>query len=173
MEHKKQNHRPVTSGVQQTRAARTRASARDHSGNPTALALIDDFQRSVQKWADRLKVSPNKLFSMTEQHQRSVHWMRERYFGGVVPTIDEVEWAQAYSLAISPNLTATDQLRRYRLVVEQMCRTCVGAEGTERFPKCWDSTCPLRPISPLSLATDALRRAPLDADRAYERPGEA
>ena len=124
-------------------------------------------------WASRIKVSPNKLFGMTEHHQRSVHWMRERYFGGVVPTIDEVEWAKAYSLAITPDLTATEQLRRHRLVVEQMCRTCVGAEGNDRYPKCWDATCPLRPISPLALASDAITKAPINADLAYERPGEA
>lgn len=147
--------------------------ARNHRSNPAALALIDDFSAAVRIWASRLKVSPNKLFGMTEHHQRSVHWMRERYFGGVVPTIDEVEWVKAYALALTQSLEEPTQLKRYKLVIEQMCRTCVGAEGRDRYPKCWDATCPLRPISPLPLADSAKTKAPLDADRAYERPGEA
>ncbi len=171
MDEKEQGDRYKPSGIQQAGTAGKRPSARKHSDNPTALALIDDFSHAVRIWADRLKVSPNKLFTMTEMHQRSVHWMRERYFGGVVPSFNEVQWAQAYSL--SPLLTPTDEIKRYQLVVEQMCRTCVGAEGNNRYPKCWDATCPLRPISPLPLADNAKTKAPLDADRAYERPEEA
>ncbi len=172
MDEKEQSNRLKPSGIQPAGNSGKRPSTRKHSGNPAALALIDDFSHAVRIWAARLKVSPNKLFGMTEHHQRSVHWMRERYFGGVVPTLDEVEWVKAYALATKVNLTATEELRRHRLVVEQMCRTCVGAEGKDRFPKCWDATCPLRPISPLPLANDANHKAPLDADRAYEREGE-
>ena len=173
MEQKQQDSRPITGSIHEAGKPRARPSARKHSGNPTALALIDDFSQAVRIWASRLKVSPNKLFGMTEHHQRSVHWMRERYFGGVVPTLDEVEWVKAYALAITQSLEEPTQLKRYKVVIEQMCRTCVGAEGRDRYPKCWDATCPLRPISPLPLADGALTRAPLDADRAYERPGEA
>jgi hypothetical protein len=173
MDEKQQDSRPITGSVYQAGKPRARPSARKHSGNPTALALIDDFSHAVRIWAGRLKVSPNKLFGMTEHHQRSVHWMRERYFGGVVPTLDEVEWVKAYALAITQSLEEPTQLKRYQLVVEQMCRTCVGAEGRDRYPKCWDATCPLRPISPLPLADSAKTKAPLDADRAYERPAEA
>lgn len=173
MDEKQQDTRPITGSIYEAGKPRARASARKHSGNPTALALIDDFSHAVRIWAARLKVSPNKLFGMTEHHQRSVHWMRERYFGGVVPTLDEVEWVKAYALAITQSLAEPTQLKRYQLVVEQMCRTCVGAEGRDRYPKCWDATCPLRPISPLPLADSAKTKAPLDADRAYERPGEA
>jgi hypothetical protein len=173
VEQEQQDSRPITGSLHETGKPRPRASTRKHSGNPTALALIDDFSQAVRIWASRLKVSPNKLFGMTEHHQRSVHWMRERYFGGVVPTLDEVEWVKAYALAITQSLEEPTQLKRYKVVIEQMCRTCVGAEGRDRYPKCWDATCPLRPISPLPLADGALTRAPLDADRAYERPGEA
>jgi hypothetical protein len=173
MDEKQQDSRPITGSIYEAGKPRARPSARKHSGNPTALALIDDFSHAVRIWAARLKVSPNKLFGMTEHHQRSVHWMRERYFGGVVPTLDEVEWVKAYALAITQSLAEPTQLKRYQLVVEQMCRTCVGAEGRDRYPKCWDATCPLRPISPLPLADSAKTKAPLDADRAYERPGEA
>jgi hypothetical protein len=172
VEQKQQDSRPITGSIYEAGKPRARPSARKHSGNPTALALIDDFSHAVRIWAARLKVSPNKLFGMTEHHQRSVHWMRERYFGGVVPTLDEVEWVKAYALAITQSLAEPTQLKRYQLVVEQMCRTCVGAEGRDRYPKCWDATCPLRPISPLPLADDALSAAPLDADRAYERPAQ-
>jgi hypothetical protein len=173
VEQQKQDSRPITGSVYEAGKPRARPSARKHSGNPTALALIDDFSQAVRIWASRLKVSPNKLFGMTEHHQRSVHWMRERYFGGVVPTLDEVEWVKAYALAITQSLEEPTQLKRYKVVIEQMCRTCVGAEGRDRYPKCWDATCPLRPISPLPLADSAKTKAPLDADRAYERPGEA
>jgi hypothetical protein len=173
MDEKQQDSRPITGSIYEAGKPRARPSARKHSGNPTALALIDDFSHAVRIWAARLKVSPNKLFGMTEHHQRSVHWMRERYFGGVVPTLDEVEWVKAYALAITQSLAEPTQLKRYQLVIEQMCRTCVGAEGRDRYPKCWDATCPLRPISPLPLADSAKTKAPLDADRAYERPGEA
>lgn len=173
MDEKEQSDRHKPAGIQSLGTIGKRPSARKHSGNPTALALIDDFSQAVRIWASRLKVSPNKLFGMTEHHQRSVHWMRERYFGGVVPTIEEVEWVKAYALAITLSLEEPTQLKRYKLVIEQMCRTCVGAEGRDRYPKCWDATCPLRPISPLPLADSAKTKAPLDADRAYERPGEA
>lgn len=173
MEQEQQDSRPITGSLHETAKPRARASTRKHSGNPTALALIDDFSAAVRIWASRLKVSPNKLFGMTEHHQRSVHWMRERYFGGVVPTLEEVEWVKAYALAITQSLEEPTQLKRYKVVIEQMCRTCVGAEGRDRYPKCWDATCPLRPISPLPLADSAKTKAPLDADRAYERPGEA
>ena len=173
MEKKQQNTGLEPSGIHKAGDSGAGSRARNHRSNPTALALIDDFSHAVRIWASRLKVSPNKLFGMTEHHQRSVHWMRERYFGGVVPTLDEVEWVKAYALAITQTLAEPTQLKRYQLVVEQMCRTCVGAEGRDRYPKCWDATCPLRPISPLPLADSAKTKAPLDADRAYERPGEA
>jgi hypothetical protein len=173
VEQQKQDSRLITGSIHEAGKPRARPSARKHSGNPTALALIDDFSQAVRIWASRLKVSPNKLFGMTEHHQRSVHWMRERYFGGVVPTLEEVEWVKAYALAITQSLEEPTQLKRYKVVIEQMCRTCVGAEGRDRYPKCWDATCPLRPISPLPLADSAKTKAPLDADRAYERPAEA
>jgi hypothetical protein len=173
MDEKQQDTGLKPSGLHKAGGFGDGARARNHASNPAALALIEDFQSGVRMWASRLKVKPNRLFGMTEMHQRSVHWMRERYFGGVVPTLDEVEWVKAYALATKVSLTSVDELRRYRVVVEQMCRTCVGAEGNDRFPKCWDATCPLRPISPLQLSDTANHKAPLDADRAYEREGDA
>jgi len=155
VEQEQQNSRPITGSIHEAGKPGARPSTRKHSGNPTALALIDDFSQAVRIWASRLKVSP------------------KRYFGGVVPTLDEVEWVKAYALAITQSLEEPTQLKRYKVVIEQMCRTCVGAEGRDRYPKCWDATCPLRPISPLPLADSAKTKAPLDADRAYERPGEA
>jgi len=46
------------------------------------------------------------------------------------------------------------ELRKTRRAVERMCIACAAPDKGET-PRCWDSTCPLRAISPLPLAKRA------------------
>ena len=60
-------------------------------------------------------------------------------------------------------LPVFNDLDRHRAAVSQFCRVCVSADDGEE-PLCPDALCPLRPVSPLPLASRALRNAPLSAD---------
>lgn len=45
----------------------------------------------------------------------------------------------------------TKAIRMYRASVDVMCRSCASSDTN---PRCWDASCPLRPVSPLSLAEE-------------------
>ena len=165
MEPQEQGDRYQPASDDDAGTAEARRGARDRSANPTARALIDDFASAARVWAQRLKVSPNRFFQLDDMHGKSIHWMRERYFGGVVPSLDDVEWIRlkAHGPKAIKEISRSD-VRNYRLAIEAMCRLCVGADDETKAPKCWDATCPLRSVSPLPLSDSALTKDPLRAD---------
>ena len=89
MEPQEQGNRYKPASDEDAGTPEPRRSARDRTANPTARALIDDFASAARVWAQRLKVSPNRFFQLDDMHGKSIHWMRERYFGGVVPSLDD------------------------------------------------------------------------------------
>jgi len=96
----------------------------------------------------KLEVKLNALFNLMPQFGKSIHWARERYYGGTFVTDADLYW-------INDRLkdeTAIDRGKRlhiYAAAVDLMCKVCAGDE--EKTPTCWDRTCPLRPVSPLPL----------------------
>lgn len=98
---------------------------------------------------------------------RKVHWFRERYFGGVRPSLEDVEWVRLQALGTDTITSGVRQeIRVYRYAIAEMCRICAPEEDEGTPQLCPDAICPLRGVSPLELSPRAHRRLPLSADDA-------
>jgi hypothetical protein len=82
------------------------------------------------------------------QFGKSIHWARERYYGGTFVTDADLYWINA-RLNDESEIEYSAKVQRYAAAVDLMCRVCAGED--EKEPSCWDQTCPLRPVSPLPL----------------------
>jgi len=111
--------------------------------------LQREFQLSCAAWAGSLGIKLNALFNLMPNYGRSVHWMRERYYGGTFVDDVDIEWVRAAQANESPKLPV-DRMRLYVTAIERMCNYCAGADETKN-PTCWDGSCPLRPVSHLPL----------------------
>jgi hypothetical protein len=166
MDKKEQSHRHKSSRNGGARSAASRRGARGSKADPDALTVVEEFKSAAVEWATTLNIKPNKLFSLMPDHGRSIHWMRERYFGGVMPSPEDIEWVRLKSMSID-NMTGgiLQEIRVYRYAIAEMCRVCTGSDDDEP-PLCPDAICPLRGVSPLELSPDAWRKLPLSADSA-------
>lgn len=141
-----QSHRPKSSRLLSTRAARQRRTDSDHQRTTKSQR---EFQQAAASWALKLDVKLNALFNLMPQFGKSVHWARERYYGGTFVTDADLYWINA-RLKDDGEVAYSAKLQRYAAAVDLMCRVCAGED--EKVPTCWDRTCPLRPVSPLPLA---------------------
>ena len=122
------------------------------------ISLVDDA-RIV------LDIPRTHVFAYAAESGRTRNWLRERYYGRANPTPGDLVVVQALVQAMIKSkgrkpMNAVDverpqvggdvegRLVEYADAVADMCLACCGY-ATE--PKCWDSTCPLRPVSPLPL----------------------
>lgn len=147
---------------------------RRRSGRHLRLAapgsLTADFRIAIQELANRRQVSINRLWDYSADYGKSIHWMRERYYGGTNVTLSDLEFVQSVCLGIlNPNLKRAEiapdspaMIVVYRDAVEAMCRACAGVDVPRAKQSCWDQTCALRPVSPLPLGKQ--RNDPLTAD---------
>ena len=140
-----QSHRPKSSRVLSTRAARQRRTPSDNRGVSPEQR---QFQQACAAWSLKLGVKLNALFNLMPQFGKSVHWARERYYGGTFVTDADLYWVNA-RVNDESEIEHAGKLQRYAAAVDLMCRVCAGDE--EKTPTCWDGTCPLRPVSPLPL----------------------
>lgn len=142
--------RPLTisrDGAQWSR----RAQATRNSNNTEGALLTDDFRVEVREWAKEIGSPISGIFPLGTKHNRGVHWMRERYYGGVEVRQEDLDLLRMMRRGTRQSVdTIADEMRVYRKSVEDMCRFCAGADEGEPA-SCWDRTCPLRPISPLPL----------------------
>ena len=145
MDKSEQSNRPKPSRVLSTRAARQRRTASEHRGVPTEQR---EFQQACAAWSLKLGVKLNALFNLMPQFGKSIHWARERYYGGTFVTDADLYWINA-RVNDESEIEHSAKLQRYAAAVDLMCRVCAGDEDTT--PSCWDKTCPLRPVSPLPL----------------------
>ena len=140
-----QSHRPKPSRLLSTRAARQRRTPSDNRGVSPEQR---DFQQSCAAWSVKLGVKLNALFNLMPQYGKSVHWARERYYGGTFVTDADIFWVKS-RIEDEPDDSLLAKLHRYTAAVDLMCRVCAGED--DKTPTCWDQTCPLRSISPLPL----------------------
>ena len=140
-----QSHRPKPSRLLSTRAARQRRTPSDNRG---LSAEQKEFQQACAAWAVKLGVKLNALFNLMPQYGKSVHWARERHYGGTFVTDADIFWVKS-RIEDQPDDSLIAKLHRYTAAVDLMCRVCAGDETTT--PTCWDQTCPLRSVSPLPL----------------------
>ena len=145
MDKSEQSHRPKSSRVLSTRAARQRRTPSDNRGVSPEQR---DFQQSCAAWSVKLGVKLNALFNLMPQYGKSVHWARERYYGGTFVTDADIFWVKS-RIEDEPDDSLLAKLHRYTAAVDLMCRVCAGED--DKTPTCWDQTCPLRSISPLPL----------------------
>ena len=96
----------------------------------------------------KLEVKLNALFNLMPQFGKSVHWARERYYGGTFVTDADLYWINS-RVNDESEIEQSAKLQRYAAAVDLMCRVCAGED--EKTPTCWDQTCPLRPVSALPL----------------------
>ena len=142
-----QGHRSQSSRIRilSTRAARQRRTPSDNRG---VSAEQREFQQACSAWSVKLGVKLNALFNFMPQYGKSVHWARERYYGGTFVTDADIFWIKS-RIDDEPDDSLILKLHRYTAAVDLMCRVCAGDEETT--PTCWDQTCPLRSVSPLPL----------------------
>ena len=145
MDKSEQSHRPKPSRVLSTRAARQRSAGGNHQGTTKEQR---EFQQACAAWSVKLEVKLNALFTLMPQFGKSIHWARERYYGGTFVTDADLYWINA-RVSDETEIEYSAKLQRYAAAVDLMCRVCAGDE--EKTPTCWDGTCPLRPVSPLPL----------------------
>jgi len=140
-----QSHRPKPSRVLSTRAARQRSAGGNHQG---VTKEQREFQQACAAWSVKLEVKLNALFNLMPQFGKSIHWARERYYGGTFVTDADLYWIND-RLKDETEIDRGKRLHIYAAAVDLMCKVCAGDE--EKTPTCWDRTCPLRPVSPLPL----------------------
>ena len=145
MDKSEQSHRPKPSRVLSTRAARQRSAGGNHQG---VTREQREFQQSCAAWSLKLGVKLNALFNLMPQFGKSVHWARERYYGGTFVTDADLYWIND-RIKDETDIDRGKRLHIYAAAVDLMCKVCAGDE--EKTPTCWDQTCPLRPVSPLPL----------------------
>lgn len=166
MDQQEQGYRSVTRRVRSAARSQQRTRSRHPEAAPTreiGLAT-QDFKDACRIWASRLKIKPHALFQLAHDHGRTIHWMRERYYGGTNPRPEDIAWVHLKAVGENAiGLPVFNDLDRHRAAVSQFCRVCVSADDGEE-PLCPDSLCPLRSVSPLPLASTALRNAPFSAD---------
>jgi len=139
------SNRPKPSRVLSTRAARQRSVGGNHQG---VTREQREFQQSCAAWSLKLGVKLNALFNLMPQFGKSVHWARERYYGGTFVTDADLYWIND-RIKDETDIDRGKRLHIYAAAVDLMCKVCAGDE--EKTPTCWDRTCPLRPVSPLPL----------------------
>lgn len=139
------SHRPKPSRLLSTRAARQRRTPSEHKGVPIEQR---DFQQACAAWSVKLGVKLNALFNLMPQYGKSIHWARERYYGGTFVTDADLFWIND-RIKDDTDIDRGKRLHIYAAAVDLMCRVCAGED--EKTPTCWDQTCPLRPVSPLPL----------------------
>jgi len=139
------SHRPKPSRVLSTRAARQRSAGGNHQG---VTKEQRQFQQACAAWSVKLGVKLNALFNLMPQFGKSIHWARERYYGGTFVTDADLYWIND-RLKDETEIDRGKRLHIYAAAVDLMCKVCAGDE--EKTPTCWDRTCPLRPVSPLPL----------------------
>jgi len=140
-----QSHRSKPSRVLSTRAARQRSAGGNHQG---VTKEQREFQQACAAWSVKLEVKLNALFNLMPQFGKSIHWARERYYGGTFVTDADLYWIND-RLKDETEIDRGKRLHIYAAAVDLMCKVCAGDE--EKTPTCWDRTCPLRPVSPLPL----------------------
>jgi hypothetical protein len=116
--------------------------------------LNEEFRESCYLWAEGLRVTPNALFMFAAQFGKGKSWIKERYYGGVKAKRSDIAWVQLHTIGAENIVSALhegnqkEMENKYKLSVSNMCRACTRMETT---PGCPDSSCPLRPVSPLPL----------------------
>ena len=145
MDISKPSNRSESNRVLSTRAARQRSAGGNHHG---VTKEQREFQQSCAAWSLKLGVKLNALFNLMPQFGKSVHWARERYYGGTFVTDADLYWIND-RIKDETDIDRGKRLHIYAAAVDLMCKVCAGDE--EKTPTCWDQTCPLRPVSPLPL----------------------
>ena len=148
MDKQEQSSRPKSGRVLSSRAARYRRAGGDHHRGEVPK-LQREFQLACAAWSGALGIKLNALFNLMPNYGRSVHWMRERYYGGTFVEDIDIEWVRAAQVGESAVLPV-DRMRLMVTAIERMCNYCAGADET-KTPTCWDGACPLRPVSHLPL----------------------
>lgn len=75
--------------------------------------------------------------------------LRDVYYERVIISENDIATLRKVLDAPTKDSATTRIIGMYRNSVDAMCRSCAN---NDKNPKCWDSTCPLRPVSPLPLA---------------------
>ena len=145
MDKQEPSSRPKSSRVLSTRAARQRRAPSNYRGISSEQR---EFQQACATWSVKLGVKLNALFNLMPQYGKSVHWARERYYGGTFVTDADIFWVKS-RIEDQPDDSLLAKLHRYTAAVDLMCRVCAGDDGAT--PTCWDQICPLRSVSPLPL----------------------
>jgi hypothetical protein len=111
------------------------------------------FRDAINIWSARMDISRNALFTIAREYGRNATWVKDRYYGRVLPKEGDLFWAEKFSISrnLFANLAKAEALDLYIKAVDRMCYSCAGTPVKDPEATCWDSGCPLRPISPIKI----------------------
>jgi hypothetical protein len=112
------SNRPKSNRVLSSRAARQRRVNSDNRGLPIEQR---EFQQACAAWSLKLEVKLNALFNLMPQYGKSVHWARERYYGGTFVTDADLYWVKS-RIDDQPDHSIAAKMQRYAAAVDLMCR---------------------------------------------------
>lgn len=150
----KQGDRPVAGGVQAAAPAEQRHRRRRHIG-ADADQLTLRYRALIERLAGERGISLERFFKHAPEFAVSVGWMRDRYYGRAAVSETDLRVIEGDAEF------RTDTVGRYRAAVKMMCLYCCAVDDIDDAV-CWDGTCPLRPVSPVSTVTQ--RPEPLAAE---------
>lgn len=110
-----------------------------------------DFNKALQRLLVKYGMTFNTFAKVASALgvEMTFNRLRDVYYERVIISDSDVETLQKALAAPTKDSVSTKIIGMYRNSVDAMCRSCAN---NDKNPKCWDSTCSLRPVSPLPLA---------------------
>ena len=116
------------------------------------------FKEACGAWASQNEISVAQVFKAAGK-KRGVgeYWAKERYYGGTIPSDDDISWARLN--AIQEVLAIEDQaaLNKHRRAVKKFCYACAGAAPKDLDATCWGWGMPIAASQPTP-ATEPRRK---------------
>lgn len=119
------------------------------------------FREGIDALAYAWRCSRTEVFKkISSQHGVSFHWVRERYYGGQVPSNKELSWIRIMAGApdigveeLRKSRSLINVLQKHQGAISKFCHSCAGEPAGSPEAFCWDGKCPLQPVSPLPVGS--------------------
>ena len=139
---------------------------------PDSTVVIASEKVAQRLIAEGITVTGRTIRSYTQQERRPTEAFCVAFAAAFGPFEDD-DWVDRKDLprARQPERVSTIsptelESRRLQLLINRFCGWCAGGDDAEgKQGRCPDATCVLRPASPLSLASTAIRNPVASAER--------
>ncbi len=109
--------------------------------------VFAEFKQLVVQLSDRRSVSLNLLFDSADSWGgMTTSWVKDRYYGRTKVSRSDCDRLHGILAPSGVLPRVVSELSLHKDAIAKMCGDCAGISAV-----CWDSTCPLRPVSPMPL----------------------